>query len=66
MSNQRRKNRLVDDYTLFTDYEDDSKPHVRGGEVDFTFNNWLKVLFWILLAGMCVYSFYPWLVELFA
>ena len=56
MSNQRRKNRLVDDYTLFTDYEDDSKPHVRGGEVDFTFNNWLKVLVVIGFVGLIAWG----------
>ena len=41
------------------------KQNKRVDDIDYTFNNWLKVLFWILLAGMCVYSFYPWLVELF-
>ena len=56
MPNQRRKNRLVDDYTSFTEYEDDSKPHVRGGEVDFTFNNWLKVLVVIGFVGLIAWG----------
>ena len=42
------------------------KQNKRVDDIDFTFNNWVKVLGVACLVFMVVYSAYPWIVELFA